>query len=135
MYVNYQVFITKFFKYHAGYTPISSHQKQLLPTVMLQFYIKLFGKKWTAADSLEQLVCSDTKAVGTPGVVITSVVCFKELFLSYQPEEEAGSAGEQPASNKVDGDDYCSVSTSLRCFFNINQRLYGLKKLISLRFI
>jgi hypothetical protein len=26
----------------------------------------------------------------------------KELFLSYQPEEEAGSAGEQPVSNKVD---------------------------------
>jgi len=42
----------------------------------------------------------------------------KELILSYQPKEEAGSAGEQPASNKVDGDDYyCSVS-------NINTLLF-----------
>jgi len=38
--------------------------------------------------------------------LFTSVVyfqyCIKELFLSYQPEGEAGSAGEQPVSNKVD---------------------------------
>jgi hypothetical protein len=40
-------------------------KRQLLPTVMLQFYIKLSGKKCNAADSLEQLVCSDTKTVGT----------------------------------------------------------------------
>jgi hypothetical protein len=73
---------------------------------MLQFYIKRWGKNVTAADSLEQLVCSDTKAVGTPGFCLPLWYVFnmvlKNLFLSYQPKEEAGSAGEQPASNKVD---------------------------------
>jgi hypothetical protein len=35
-----------------------------------------------------------------------SILFKKYLFSSYQSKEEAGSAGEQLASNKIDDDDY-----------------------------
>lgn len=51
--------------------------------------------------------------------------------MHYQPEEEAGSAEEQPASNK--GDDYTIIEEQwdiFSCCFFIIGHLYGLKKLI-----
>jgi len=40
-------------------------------------------------------------------IKIYLLLAFKLLFLfcSYRLQEEAGNAGEQPASNKADGDD------------------------------
>jgi hypothetical protein len=55
----------------------------------------------------------------------------RKLFnFSYQPQEEAGSAEEQPASNKADT--YTIIrAVSNGCFFLIIGKHHGLKKLIS----
>ena len=44
------------------------------------------------------------------------------LFSSYQPKEETGSAGEQPVSNKADGDDQkqCETFFTLLLFLLIS---------------
>ena len=57
---------------------------------------------------------------------------FNYLILCHRLKEEAGSAGEQPASNKADGDDYPGQRDIYsRCFF-FYQRQYGSKNSFSL---
>jgi len=105
---------------------------------MLQFYIKLFGKDVGAADSLKQFVCSDTKAVVT-SLFITCcgmfLMLFKRAIFIRQSQEEAGSAGEQPASSKTDGDDYCSVNNFVHAVLWIKIIVLTAKKTHSPPFI
>jgi hypothetical protein len=59
------------------------------------------------------------------------VILLKILFnFGYQSEEEAGSAGEQLASNKIDAYTVIKSSQQWLLFFFITGKLYGLKKLI-----
>jgi hypothetical protein len=52
----------------------------------------------------------------------------RTYFRFYQPQEEAGTAGEQPVSNKADGDDYRMAWDNFTPSFII--RAIWLKKLI-----
>ncbi len=61
------------------------------------------------------------------------LILFKELIFTYQSKEEAGSAGEQPPSNKIDAYTVIRSSHKKTAFFFYYRSAHGLKKLI--RFI
>jgi len=59
------------------------------------------------------------------------VLTERTFNFTYQPQEEAGSAEEQPASNKVDTYTVIKSSQQWLLFFFITGKLHGLKKLIA----
>jgi hypothetical protein len=72
--------------------------------LLLQFYIKLFGKNVTLQTHVSNWIAVTQKAVDTFMFFYLPVVYlnnFKELILLRQSQEEASSAGEQLASNKI----------------------------------
>jgi hypothetical protein len=64
-------------------------------------------------------------------VLVNNLINTKNFFIfKYQPQEEAGSAGGQPASNKADGYTIEGGMVFIVPLFISIGILYGLKKLI-----
>ena len=106
---------------YSFYHSWSNSYQQSAPGAAAIFYQIFKGKKYKAADSLMSSFIATAvtqKAVLIPVFLLPPVMLMKSfLFFNFvhQPEEEPGSAGEQPASNKAVAT-ICRSGVKLICF-------------------